>query len=174
MPVQTVTDRGKSALADDPRFHVTTASFLLLGKWFEYLQANGVYDNTRIILVSDHGWGTTHLPGNIILPNGDSLQKYNVLLMVKDFYAEGDLTNSDEFMTNGDSPLFALDGIIENPVNPFTGTPLKTNKDNGVTIATINALSTYRHGRYVYNIGKNQWLHVKDNIFDPDNWRVAE
>lgn len=32
------------------------AAMLRLGEWFDYLREEGVYDNTRIILVSDHGY----------------------------------------------------------------------------------------------------------------------
>ena len=173
IPVQQVTDRGSSPLANDGRFHLTTASFLMLGKWFEYLKANSVYDNTRIIIVSDHGRGATNFPGNIWLPNGDVLQSYNALLMEKDFYSEGALAISDDFMTNGDVPSLLLEGLIDNPVNTFTGNLLQADKNNGVTITTIGALSTYRHNKYGYNIGKNQWLYVRDNIFDPDNWKTV-
>ena len=169
-PVQNVTDRGKSPLADDARFHVMTASFLLLGRWFDYLKAQGVYDNTRIILVSDHGRGSANFPGNIDLPNGDTLQSYNALLMVKDFNGTDSFISSDAFMTNADVPLIALEGVINNPVNPFTKETLQTDKDNGVAIATVGALSTYRHTKYIYNLKDYQWLHVKDNIFDPANW----
>ena len=38
-------------------YHVNMATFIQLGKWFDYLRENGVYDNTRIILVSDHARG---------------------------------------------------------------------------------------------------------------------
>ena len=76
-------------------------------------------------------------------------------------------------MTNGDVPLLVLEGIIDNPVNPFTKTPLQADKDGGIMITTIGALSTYRHTKYGYNIGKNQWLYVKDNIFEPANWRTV-
>ena len=31
------------------------ASYRALGDWFDYLRANNLYDNTRIIIVSDHG-----------------------------------------------------------------------------------------------------------------------
>ena len=31
------------------------AAMLQLGRWFDYLRENGVYDNTRIIVMSDHG-----------------------------------------------------------------------------------------------------------------------
>lgn len=32
------------------------AALLQLGEWFDYLRDNGVYDNTRIILVADHAF----------------------------------------------------------------------------------------------------------------------
>jgi arylsulfatase A-like enzyme len=145
----------------------------LLGRWFEYLKTNDVYDNTRIIIVSDHGRGSADFPGNIRLPNGDSLQSFNALLMVKDFNTEGDPVSSDIFMTNGDAPILALEGIIDEPVNPFTKIPLRPDKDDGIVITTIGAVSTYRHNKYTYNISKNQWLYVKDNIFDPENWKTV-
>ena len=167
------TNRGESALADNERFHVMTASFLLLGKWFDYLKKINVYDNTRIILVSDHGRGSADIPGNIILQNGGSIQSYNALLMIKDFDASGELTNSGEFMTNGDVPLLALKDIIDNPVNPFTGIPLKADKEGAMAITTIGALSTYRHTKYTYNIGKSQWLYVRDDIFKQENWSAV-
>jgi len=174
VPVQTVTNKGSGILANDGRFHLMTASFLLLGRWFEYLKSNGVYDNTRIIIVSDHGRGYSDFPGNIRLPNGDILQAYNALLMVKDFNAKGDPVSSDVFMTNGDVPILALEGIINEPANPFTEIPLRPDKDDGIVIATIGAVSTHRHNKYTYNIAKNQWLYVKDNIFDEKNWKRPE
>jgi YidC/Oxa1 family membrane protein insertase len=173
LPVQTVTDRGSSPLANDKRFHLMTASFLLLGRWFEYLKTSGVYDNTRIIIVADHGRGSADFPGNITLPNGDSLQSFNPLLMVKDFNTQGAPEKYDTFMTNGDVPILLLEGIIDSPVNPFTKIPLQADKDDGIVITTIGAVSTYRHNKYTYNINKNQWLYVRDNIFDPANWNVV-
>jgi YidC/Oxa1 family membrane protein insertase len=173
IPVRQVTNKGTSPLSNDARFHMMTASFLLLGKWFERLKEQNAYDNTRIILVADHGRGYANFPGNIGLPNGESLQSYNPLLMVKDFNEKAGIEKSDTFMTNGDTPLLALDGIIDNPINPFTGIPLQADKDDGIAITTIGALSTYRHGKNTYNIRKNQWMYVKDNIFDPENWRAA-
>jgi hypothetical protein len=173
IPVQQITNKGTSLLSNDSRFHLMTASFLMLGKWFSYLKEHNAYNNTKIILVADHGRGSANFPANIGLPNGDSLQAYNPLLMVKDFNAEGSIEESNVFMTNGDTPLLVLEKIIDNPVNPFTGVPLQADKDNGIAIATIGALSTYKKGKNTYNIRKNQWLYVKDNIFDPANWSAA-
>ena len=171
-PVLNVTDRGSGPLANDVRFHVMMSSFLLLGKWFEYLRENGVYDNTRIILVADHGRSSSNVPENITLPNGGKLFDYNTLLMIKDFDASGGLVKSDAFMTNADVPLLALDNLINNPVNPFTSGPLQYDKDNGAYIATIGALSSYRHSKNKFNISDNKWLLVKDNVFDPANWTI--
>jgi YidC/Oxa1 family membrane protein insertase len=172
-PAQTITNRGTGILKDDSRYHMTMASFILLRKWFNFLKEHGVYDNTRIILVSDHGRGNTGYPGNFTLPGGDKLQSYNALLMVKDFDAAGNdaLTVDDSFMTNADAALFAAHGVAAE--NPFTGKVLEPDKANGAAVTTIGALSTYRHSKYGYNIGAGDWLYVHDNIFDPANWSAV-
>jgi YidC/Oxa1 family membrane protein insertase len=163
-------NRSTSILANDGRYNTTMAAFLLLGKWFRKLKELDVYDNTRLILVSDHGRGNTDYPGNSTLPDGSRLQSYNALLMVKDFQANTPLSTGASFMTNADAALFAVDSLFDNPVNPFTKKLLQSDKEQGAYIATIPALSTYRHSKFTYNIGKNEWLHVHDNIFDVHNW----
>jgi YidC/Oxa1 family membrane protein insertase len=176
LPVQSVTNRGTGYFANDSHYHVTMASFLLLGKYLTFLKENGVYDNTRIIIVADHGVGKVFpdRSQNIILPSSGRISGYNPLLLVKDFNSEGSLAIDNSFMTNADSPFFALEGIIEKPVNPFTHNPLRSDKAEGIYITTIGALSSYGHSKYQYKIGKNQWLYVKDNIFDSANWRAAK
>jgi hypothetical protein len=178
VPADHVTDFGSGHLAKDSRYHVNMASFLLLGKYFQFLKDAGVYDNTRIILVADHGRGSSDFPENIDLPQGRKLQPYNPLLMVKDFYAQneapGRLSIDNSFMTNGDTPFFALNGIVQNQINPFTNLPLIPDKAQGVEVAAIGALSSYRHSKYRYTIGGNQWIHVHDNIFDSKNWTQLE
>jgi hypothetical protein len=37
-------------------YHVNMAAMLLVGKWLDFMRESGVYDNTRIILVADHGF----------------------------------------------------------------------------------------------------------------------
>lgn len=44
----------------------------------------------------------------------------NPLLLVKDFNSK-EFTISNEFMTNADTPTLAVDNLIRNPINPFTG-----------------------------------------------------
>ena len=38
-------------------YHANMAAFIQLGKWFDYMRENNVYDNTRIIIAADHGIG---------------------------------------------------------------------------------------------------------------------
>jgi len=168
IPVQTVTNRGNGPFAEEPGYHVNMSSFLLLGKWLSFLMENEVYHNTRIIIVGDHG-ATYKLSQK--MPNGDSLSRFNPILMVKDFYSQGTLAVDNSFMVNADAPLFAVSDIIHDPVNRYTNKPLQSDKDQGITVTTIDALSSHSHFKYQYNIGKDQWLFVKDNIFDPLNWR---
>jgi hypothetical protein len=94
--------------------------------------------------------------------------------MVKDFNTEGSLLTDNTFMTNADPPLLALKDIIDNPKNPFTGGMVQSAKENGVTITSSTLWATHRHPKYRFDIKKDEWLFVRDNIFDPANWQRAE
>jgi YidC/Oxa1 family membrane protein insertase len=174
-PFETVTDKGSGLFANEDHYHVNMASFLLLAKWFNYLKANGVYDNTRIIIVSDHGRRIgSSFSDNITLPDGSIVQEYAALLMVKDFSESGKLKTDRSFMTNADVPLIATQGVLEKPVNPFTQKPLESDKSNGITLTTSYKWEFVKHGIYKFHINKDEWLHVHDNIFDPANWERVE
>jgi YidC/Oxa1 family membrane protein insertase len=166
IPSTEVTNRGEGPFSEEDHYHVNMAALLLLGKWFTFLQEHNVYDNTRIIIASDHGVGLgSNFPGNITLPNGDSLQDYNALLLVKDFNAHGDLSTDHTFMSHADVPLLAVDGLVDNPKNPFTQMPLQHRKENGLMITSAPGTK--------FTIADNEWLYVHDNIFDPENWTAV-
>ncbi|MCL1932153.1 MAG: membrane protein insertase YidC [Treponema sp.] len=166
VPVMEVTDYGDGPFAQENSYHAVMASFLLLGKWFSFFKEQGVYDNTRIIIVSDHGRDVNcNYTGNIPLPNGSRLSLFHALLLVKNFGAAGNLVTDNTFMTHGDVPLIAMDGLIENPINPFSGNLIESDKENGVVIANT--------GTFQFGVSNDQWLYVKDNIFDPANWKAG-
>lgn len=171
VPAPEITDKGSGPFANEDHYHANMAAFLLLGKWFDFLKENGVYDNTKIIIVSDHGRDIrSPFPDNIMLPNGMGLEFFTALLMVKDFSADWVLRTSDTFMTNADVPLLATAGIIHNPVNPFNGETLAADKEQGVTITTAHRWQLEMQGKYLYNIESDEWLQVHDSIFEPENW----
>jgi YidC/Oxa1 family membrane protein insertase len=166
IPVMDITNYGDGPFAKEQTYHTIMASFMLLGKWFSFFKEQGVYDNTRIIIVSDHGRDVnSNYTGNIRLPNGSRLSLFHALLLVKDFGAKGSMVTDNTFMTHGDVPLIAMNGLIENPVNPFSGILIENNKKDDVMIA--------KTGTFQFGVSNDQWLYVKDNIFDPANWSVG-
>jgi hypothetical protein len=138
-------DKGAVPFAREKHYHANIAALSLLGAWFSFLKENHVYDNTRIIIVSDHGENLHNsFPDNTILPDGRSLETYIGVLLVKDFNAAGDLSVDHAFMTNADASLLAVKEIIPHSANPFTHTPLRSDKKNGVTITTCRLWNTRR------------------------------
>ena len=181
-PASTVTDRGSSIFKNDPSYHTQMATLKMLGNWINYLKDNGIYDNTRIVFVSDHG-GVSHeaefddnqeLDNKVAGKQYKGRAHYHCLLLFKDFNSTGDIAFDDAFMTNADTASLLLKGIIEHPVNPFTGKeiPLDTTniKKNGVFITTCDVHQSGWNGKYTFSIKENEWWHVKDNIFDSKNW----
>jgi phosphoglycerol transferase MdoB-like AlkP superfamily enzyme len=155
------------------------AALILLGKWFDYLKQQKVYANSRIIIASDHGWYlNSKLKNNFVLPNGSTLITFNSLLMVKDFLDDAaaddtEIKTDNTFMTQADVPYLASKDIT-NAVNPFTQSPLFYDKADGVTITTIAEWEGNNLRKYKWAIHSSEWLHVHDNIFDPNNWEKAE
>jgi YidC/Oxa1 family membrane protein insertase len=173
-PAKEVTNRGEGLFSEEDHYHVNMAAFILLAKWFDFLKENGVYDNTRIIIVSDHGRDIhSPFPNNLTLPNEHGLEFYTALLLVKDFNADFILRTDNTFMTNADVPFIALDGIVQNMKNPFNGKLMMQDKDKGVTITSAGLWDPEAQLKYTFNIKPDQWLHVHDNIFDPANWTAV-
>lgn len=154
-------------------YHVNMAAFLKLGEWFDYLREQDVYDNTRIIIVSDHGWGMNSFDDYVFGDNNE-LQPYWALLMVKDFgAAEGG--SSDEFMTTADVPTLALEGLIEDAVNPATGKAINNNEKTAQPqlVTTSSNFEPYANNGYVLDVSDGEWWSVHDDIFNMDNWRYV-
>ena len=103
------------------------------------------------------------------------IERLNPLLLVKDFGATGPLTTSDEFMTVADVPSLVLDGIVENPVNPFTGNPITTDdKQNPQLVTTSRRNQAYHHPGATYDTSDRHLYTVHDDLFDFDNWQFVE
>jgi len=167
VPKMNVTNQGDGPFAGNENYHALMAAFLLLGKWFAFLQEQGAYNNTRIIITSDHGsFVDSQYSGNIFLHDNERLSSYHALLIVKDFMSNGELVSDSTFMTHGDVPSIAMQDLIDNPKNPFSDVPVTSNKKNGVLITTADPLQ--------FIIKNDQWFFVHDNIFDPNNWKKTE
>ena len=173
VPVTTVTNRGTSRFKDDALYHSNAASLKRVADWLTYLKENGVYDNTRIVIVADHGavdkedcfdWNEDFdkiKPGH-----------YHPLLMFKDFGASGKLAVNSDFMTNADTPSLLLGGILDNPKNPYTGNDFTNKaKENGALVCTDDIFMPYHNkSDYIFTAKEGSWIRVKDDIFNSKNW----
>ncbi len=175
-PVETVTDRGNAKLKDKKLYHATVATFRCYAKFFDYLKKNNVYDNTRIIIVSDHGATEDY---NIPNPNNippHAKEKFVATVLFKDFNARytEPMTKLQEdmtLMTNADTPALATKGIFPNAKNPFTGNPYAVeDKSKYIKICNPEAQSTRTRNESKFHVDDDGWYTVKDNIFEPDNW----
>ena len=158
---------------DYAQYESNMASYRALGDWFDYLRANNLYDNTRIIIVSDHG----HASGEFDELSEDDLEvetdaeAFAPVLMVKDFNSTG-FTTSDEFMTNADTPYLATEGLISNPVNPFTGNEITEDGKTGPQFVADNVdidIHTNNGNTFV----NSDWYTVQSDIWNKDNWKYA-
>ena len=155
------------------------AAFIQLGQWFDYLRDNGLWDNTRILVVSDHGWD---LELNHILTGGnegenalapyDGIMAYNALMMIKDFGSGSGFTVDHSFMTIADMPSEAMRGLIADPINPFTGNPISEdakNEDEQYVMLTDWRIAENHGNQYTDPV---RLVLKNKNLFDENNWEV--
>ena len=150
-------------------FYANIASINCITNFITYLKKNNIYDNTKIIIVSDHGRNvnTKAFDKNIEFANW-----YNALLMYKDFNSKGEIKIDTNFMTIADTPYLATKHL-DKVKNPFTGNIITNDyKTNGANIIYLNSWRVEEQFSNRYNF--NQYYYVKDNIFDINNWKKFE
>lgn len=157
-------------------YHVNMAALIQLGNWFDYMRENDVYDNTKIILASDHGRALGQFDELLVddpVSGIQDVEDYSALLMVKDFNSEK-FTTSDEFMTNADVPTLAMKDLISNPKNPFTGKAINNNEKNAHDQFVIlsNAFEVTKNNGNAFL--PSRWASVKENMWDKNCWTVYE
>lgn len=155
-------------------YHANMASLIQLGKWFDYMRENDVYDNTRIIIVSDHGRGLNQFDNMQFGPNAcENVMFFNSLLLVKDFNST-EFKTDNQFMTVADVPTIATNGLVENPKNPFTEKPLnneaKYNQPHRIFFSDVYDVNINNGNTFL----PGTWITVHDNIFDMNNWKTEK
>ena len=140
------------------------------GKWLDWMKKNGVYDNTKIILVSDHGphWGHYEGDFEIDVPFKNNTKKasekhrmtMNALLLVKDFNAKGTLKTDWRFMSNSDVNAIAFD----------KNDPTKWKTPYHRTLQTWDPRWSYNFAKEKkFNISTSYF--VEDDYFDFSKWK---
>ena len=156
-------------------YHVNASSIIRIGKWLDYLKNNGIYDNTRIIVVADHAFyhDTLKFKG---FSKPEDYAWYNPLLLFKDFDENGDVKVDNSFMTHAETVNLARKNLDVSDRNPWTGEQLKTVSDfTEFTIIDIKESSgkfnpQYWKDKVDFTDVDNVSYTVRDNIFDEKNW----
>lgn len=159
-------------------YQVFVAAFKQLGKWFDYLRKNNVFDNTRIIVVADHG--SNYLPLNDYsdFERNTVPGSFTPILLVKDFYSDSELSTNNEFMTNADTLFLAKKDLPISNKNPFTGNDFVQQKQDGINVFKCYEPNKedkewqvqYMKDKTQFTLDKKQGFHVSKNIFDEKNW----
>jgi len=157
-------------------YQTNVAAMLKLGEWLDYMKEEGVYDNTRIIIVSDHGRGLEDniMPQLVFTDENGSMRSfdsgfYDSVLMVKDFDSK-EYTSNDNLISNADTPYIAVNGLIKDPVNPYTGNRISRfidQKEQPELIYTADWDTDENNGNTFLPA---DWLTVHDNIYNKENW----
>lgn len=156
---------------DVASYHVNAAAIQQVGLWLKKLQQDGMYDNTRIIIVADHGFNLfTTAFSEFSKPGYYSY--YNPLFLVKDFDAQDPLQEDPQFMTNADTPLIAISDLDVSTINPFTGNDLYSMVDKEV----VNMYETHYEpsNKTTFDFDYDMSYTVSDDIFVESNWRPVQ
>jgi YidC/Oxa1 family membrane protein insertase len=162
--------------------HLYAEAFSLkaISKWISWLKNNNIYDNTMIILVSDHGEGDSVSLSKTfgINTTGKHLSKTNQgypgrphgLLMIKDFNSDKSFRVSNKFMSTADIPSIvcqAIDGCKNIPNDPR----LQTGKRKLIHSIT-NKSTPNQHGKTFFY--ERSSYEVSGSMFNKENWRQVK
>ncbi len=97
---QDIRDTGKDS--KDLAYYSAKKTIDILLNWFDWMKANGVYDNTLIMIVSDHGNLSNDSDLNIKNVPSSHFSRSNSLLLIKDFNAAGLLNIDKSYISSAD------------------------------------------------------------------------
>lgn len=168
-------------------YHVNVVAYKFLGEYFDYLKKQGAYDNTRIIIVSDHGWPMLQMD-DVTLDQDTWTETFNPVLLVKDFAGsdalsqgdvwymeEADLQVCDTLMTNADVASLCVADVIENPINPFTGKEINSaaKEDMPLLISSSRLFDVGSNNGTVFDTSDYPWVEFSGrDVKDKNNWKI--
>ena len=177
LPITRTSADGRTLLLNDvvqeTHYHVNMAAFIALGAWLDHLKENHVYDNTRIIIVSDHGHPMGYSEFMFGSKDHEDVLTYNPMFMVKDFNSKG-FSVDTALMTNADTPSIAFAGLLEAPSNPATGQPV-TDRDKferDILIKHTEIWDNKLNNGDSFRAGDWYLFHGQD-IFDTTQWEFT-
>lgn len=148
-------------------------------QFFKFLKDHNCWDNSRIIIIGDHGRDSMRTVTMDFIKKFTSFEIDPVsmipLIMFKDFNSAGALKRDSSFMTLADIPLLATKDLEPDlQKNPFTGKSfLETQrKDKVKAITSGNWYANQQLKATQFDV--NSWTFIKDDVYNPENWSRTE
>ncbi|HIF9339582.1 TPA: YidC/Oxa1 family membrane protein insertase [Photobacterium damselae] len=161
-------------------FYAEAFSLKAISKWIEWLKSNHIYDNTMIILVSDHGEGDSVSLSKAfgIDISGHHLYRTNQgypgrphgLLMIKDFNSNEPFTVSNNFMSTADVPSIVCQTI--GGCKSIPEDPRLNNEQRILTHSLISKSWPNEHPKTHYD--ETGRYEVSGSMFNKDNWKKVQ
>lgn len=124
LPEDEVRRRGHPSIFSLQHAIAARCALLKTADYFDFLKSQGVYDNTKIVIVSDHGIvGPVEDHSSRAVAGGTQANIFvrtRSVLLVKEISAGGALRVSEEFLPNAEVPRIVCEEI-GGCVNPYLG-----------------------------------------------------
>ena len=133
----------------------------LFDEWCDWMKKEGIYDNTYIILISDHG---NNYPDYNPLTDDKIANSFNSLFMIKEFGAKGKMKiNNDILISSHDAEKFMKNALYGTPVVIPKERKIQAvhydNSDKFLDTGIIDIINAY---------------DVEGWVYDPKNWKVIK
>jgi len=173
---RSVFNKFRRSLTAVRHLYTDAAALRLVNKWIQWMKDNGVYDNTRIIIVSDHGRDVYNpFFKQQRIPNTRKKAHpsyYNNLFLVKDFNAKGELViNTEDFMTSADVPALAVKDIIPDATNPYTGKKIEMPGNKFPFYIYDVQWRVEKQDKFKYRYHEKYMIEKFEDIDSPSKWR---
>ena len=159
----------------EEHFYVNYLAHESCAKFFKFLKDNDCWNNSRIIIVGDHGRDPirtkdmkfiANFSGTGFLPDASI-----PLIMMKDFNSDGELKKDYAFMTLADIPALATKDLpLELQKNPFSGRSFLETQNKVVVKIVTGGNWHANHQLKFKQFDVGSWAFVKENVYNPCNW----
>ncbi|MGI6393557.1 MAG: YidC/Oxa1 family membrane protein insertase [bacterium] len=156
--------------------YTDAAALRLVNNWLSWMKENGVYDNTRIVIVSDHGrdvfnpfFKQQRIPKTRKKAHP---AYYNNLFLVKDFNSRGTLvTETESFMTSADVPAIAVKDLIADPINPYSDEKIEIPENKFPFYIYDIQWRVEKQDKFKYRYHEKYVIDKFEDIDSPSKWR---
>lgn len=132
-----------------------------LVRWFNWMKESHIYDNTKIIIASDHGSGDYKW-----IDKDGNTSEYSAapfaLLLVKDFSQRGALSEDKRLMYTPDIPSILASGMDE-----YSFPHLNTD-------FTKIPIEEYPKRSLIYRYSNHNPIVIDGDMYNQDNWHILE